>query len=265
MSNSTTPRQKLKNLRDVIEKSQSQFAAMIGVSKHTIISVENKRNQLSPGLAQKIYLATGANLHPDVMHWVAVPEENYTKKDFDEWRSNFFPSDDKTARAQFDRLKFWVELVFRAAVRSNVAQNRDRLPAVCLSLIEWLENTSKEFKLGSEIDEILEAETRFVGQERFPIWQLKVKNNKFDEPYLEELAERLGLSYVEFKKKLKKQNDQDEIVIEDEFRRDWVDKFDLLEPLEEQTYLKTRCKKRKLLSKPRCWFEKADCSGSPIK
>src|ERR1039457_4594330 len=135
MKKSLADSQKLKNLRALVEKSQSRFAAMIGESKHNIISVENKRNPLTPRLARKIYLATGANLHPDVMHWVAVPGENYTKRNFDEWRTKFFPSDDKTARQQFNRLKFWVELVFRAAAKSGVAGNRDRLPAICLSLI----------------------------------------------------------------------------------------------------------------------------------
>src|ERR1035441_1439096 len=125
MKKSLADSQKLKNLRALVDKSQSRFAAMIGESKHNIISVENKRNPLTPRLARKIYLATGANLHPDVMPWVAVPGENYTKEDFDEWRLNFFPSDDQTARQQFDRLKFWVELAFRAVVRSKVAQNRD--------------------------------------------------------------------------------------------------------------------------------------------
>ena len=167
-----------------------------------------------------------------------------------------FPSDDKTARQQFDRLKFWVELTFRAAVKSNVEQNRDRLPAICLSLIEWLDNARQEFKLESEIDEILEDETCYVGQERIAIWELKTTKNKFDEPYLEKLAERLGVPFADFKKKVNKLKDHDVIVIEDEFRRDWVDKFDLLEPLEEQTHLKTPCKKRKLMSKPKYRFEK---------
>jgi transcriptional regulator with XRE-family HTH domain len=264
MKKSLADSQKLKNLRALVDKSQSRFAAMIGESKHNIISVENKRNPLTPRLARKIYLATGANLHADVMHWIAVPGENYNKENFDEWRSKFFPSDDETARRQFDRLKFWVELAFRAVVRSNVAQNRDRLPAICLSLIEWLDDARKEFKLETEIDEILEDETRYVGQERIPIWQLKNKKNKFDEVYLKKLADRLGVDYANFKRKLKRLLDPDVIVIEDEFRRDWVDKFDLLEPLEAQTHLKTPCKTRKLTSKPKYWFGKEDAAGNPI-
>src|SRR5664279_3551381 len=49
-------------LRKTIGKSQAQFAAMIGVSKHTIISVENARNKLSKKLARRIQMATGAEI-----------------------------------------------------------------------------------------------------------------------------------------------------------------------------------------------------------
>src|ERR1039457_6662032 len=139
-----------------------------------------------------------------------------------------------------------------------MAQNRDRLPAICLSLVEWLDDASKEFKLASGIDEILEAETRYVGQDRIPIWQLKTSKHKFDEAYLKKLANQLGVAYADFKKEIEKHEELDVIVIEDEFRKDWADKFDLWEPLAEQTHLKTRCEKRKLISKPKYWFEKDD-------
>jgi DNA-binding XRE family transcriptional regulator len=49
-------------LRKVIGKSQTQFAAMIGMSKDTVISVENERNRLSRNLAKRIEIATGADL-----------------------------------------------------------------------------------------------------------------------------------------------------------------------------------------------------------
>lgn len=81
---------------------------------------------------------------------------------------------------------------------------------------------------------------------------------------MERLAARLGVSYRDFKKELKKHGDHDLIVIEDEFRRDWVDMFVLSEPLEEQTHLKTPCAKRKLMPKPKYWFAAADAFGNPI-
>ena len=49
-------------IRKIIGKSQSQFAALVGVSKHTIISVENGRNELSKNLTRRIYIATGAQI-----------------------------------------------------------------------------------------------------------------------------------------------------------------------------------------------------------
>ena len=111
----------------------------------------------------------------------------------------------------------------------------------------------------------MEDETRYVGQERIPIWQLKTTKNKFDEAYLEKLADRLGVASAKFKKEVKKREDLDVIIIEDEFRRDWIDKFDLLEPLEEQTHLKTPCRTREFTAKPKYWYGKEDAAGNPIE
>src|ERR1035441_8280186 len=63
MKRTKNPGQLVAKLRKVIGKSQTQFAAMIGVSKHTIISVENGRiKQLSKDLARRIQIATGAEI-----------------------------------------------------------------------------------------------------------------------------------------------------------------------------------------------------------
>jgi DNA-binding XRE family transcriptional regulator len=252
-------------LRKIIDKSQSQFAAMLGVSKDTFVSVENGRNKLSWNLARRIYIATGANLSKEVLRVTQTPGENYFQKDFIKWRSSYYPVTLQTAKNQFDRMQFWVETVFKAAAKPGLAGNRDRLPAVHLSLVEWLENARNDFKLETEIDEVLEEQSRHVGQERFPIWALKTTRNNFDEAHLRELASRLGVQYGPFKRVLAKRDDLDVLIIEDEFRRDWVDMFSLSDPLEEQTYLKTPCKERKLTTKPKYWFGKEDTKGNPIE
>lgn len=145
-------------LRKIIGKSQSQFAAMIGVSIHTVISVENGRNQLSEKLARRIQIATGADLLKRSKGKVAaVGGDWFTKKLFDEWRSRF-SDDENSAKARFNEIKYWIELVLRAATKPGLAGNRDRLPAVFLSLVDWLNETRKTFKLEQEIDNILEED-----------------------------------------------------------------------------------------------------------
>ena len=145
-------------LRKLIKKSQSQFAAMIGVSIHTIISVENGRNQLSENLARRIEIATGADLrrrHKDRV--AAVGGGTFSKNAFDDWRMRF-SSDRHNAEGRFNDVKYWIELVLKAAARPGKAGNRDRLPAVYMALTDWLAETRKTFKLEQEIDEVLEEE-----------------------------------------------------------------------------------------------------------
>ena len=131
---------------------------MIGVSIHTVISVENGRNQLSENLARRIEIATGADLrrrHPDQV--AAVGGGAFTKAAFDEWRARF-SSDQHNAEGRFNDVKYWIELVLKAAARPGRAENRGRLPAVYLALTDWLAETRKAFKLEQEIDEVLEGE-----------------------------------------------------------------------------------------------------------
>lgn len=147
MKNTLKPGRLTAKLREVIEKTQSQFAVMLGVSKDTIISVENGRNQLSWNLAKRIYIATGANLLKDLFPFTHSPGENYFRKDFEKWLSNYYPGNSQTAKDQFNRMQFWIETLFKAAAKPGVAGNRDRLPALHLSLVEWLESARKDFKL----------------------------------------------------------------------------------------------------------------------
>src|ERR1039457_1366000 len=53
--------QKIAESRHSTGMSQARFAAMLGVSKDTIISVENGRNRLSASLARRLRFATGGN------------------------------------------------------------------------------------------------------------------------------------------------------------------------------------------------------------
>src|SRR3974377_274909 len=98
-------------LRKTIGKSQAQFAAMIGVSKHTIISVENGRNQLSGKLTRQICIATGANLLTDRQGQVAtLGGGRFSRETFEDWRTRF-SSEEHNAQARFDEINFWIALV----------------------------------------------------------------------------------------------------------------------------------------------------------
>jgi DNA-binding XRE family transcriptional regulator len=240
----------LADFRRRIGKSQSQFAATIGVSKHTIISLENGRNQLSPKLAKLIRVATGLCV-------VSPKEENYehfgqnqhitryTREDFDRWRAKF-KSDDKTAQERFDDLKNWILLVFKAAARSGVAGNRDRLPAVYMSLVNWLEETRTTFKLEKETDDLLEDATRRIIKDHCPLEELHSQRDAADR-----LANYLGIKRKDlFKgfKTVKAPRDNICIFVELEARCVW-------DPAADGSEIETvLCKKTKLSPHPKYWF-----------
>jgi transcriptional regulator with XRE-family HTH domain len=50
------------NLRKATGKSQTKFAAELGLSKHTVISVENLRNGVSAEMQRRVFDRTGACL-----------------------------------------------------------------------------------------------------------------------------------------------------------------------------------------------------------
>jgi transcriptional regulator with XRE-family HTH domain len=259
-------------IRKIIGKSQSQFAALVGVSKHTIISVENDRNQLTDKLIRRIQLATGARISNNIVRFEPVfnspaaeisnqltSEANkfirhrfdgtgkndnlYTREDFDQWRANFYPSNDETARRVFDQIKIWVEYIFRAAAKSGVAGNRGRLPAVHQSLVDWLNDTLENFKLFDEVDTILEEETHAIGETAYSISALKDPKNRED--FKKRFAEQ-GYDFDELKKHFKKASPGDMMVLETESRRVWYP-FNGSESVP--------CRNWKLLQEPKFRFE----------
>jgi len=250
MDNSKPFGRELAEFRRKIHKSQSQFAAMLGVSKHTIISVENGRNRLSPKLTRRIRIATGAPIESerdgDLLERCAATGR------FDTWRQHF-KSDEETALNRFGEICYWIKLVFRAAGRPGVAGNRDRLPAVYLSLLEWLEETRTTCKLQNEIDDILEEETRHF------------ETGTWTDVYLrenEELAERvagqLGISLAKLWQGFKAHKKKDNWVVlfaKLEARDAWNPEAGEFPPHP------TDCKVRK--TKPKYWFKTLDLSKKP--
>lgn len=226
-------------LRKIIGKSQTQFAAMIGVSKHTIISVENGRNQLSRNLTERIEIATGADLAEDKLE-SPYRIENYTSKDFNRWRERHNPSNELAAKREFDEKKKWLKIILLAAAKSGRAGNRDRFAAVCLSFTEWLNDTRQKFKLENEIEDFLEDETRQVTESSYAVSHL------LDEPNeLKEFANNHGFNLTKLRKELKKQPLGSWLHIEDEYFSNWSPGGG---------EFKQVCNPRKLIPKPKYWF-----------
>jgi transcriptional regulator with XRE-family HTH domain len=233
-------------LRHIIGKSQSRFATMVGVSIHTIISVENGRIHLSKKLVRRILTATGAVLPNRAKDKIlTLTGTIFTKKSFEGWLF-MFRNFETVAKGRFDEVKYWIELAFRAAAKPGAAGNRNRLPLVFMSLVDWLDETHKNFKLGPEIDEILENETRHVQRDCEFVGTLKV-----DDSQAKEFAAVIGMDYKEFKKELDKHRDSDLIMLKYECFRAWNpwSRFP-------RNFRKGRPKTPKLMQKPKYWFKR---------
>jgi transcriptional regulator with XRE-family HTH domain len=237
-------------LRHIIGKSQSQFATMIGVSIHTVISVENGRNRLTPKLARRIQIATGANLLKLSRGKILEVEgKEFTRKSFEEWRSEF-GNDEESIMGRLAEIKFWIEVFFRAAARPGAGGNRDRFPAIYMSLIDWLYETNKAFKLEQEIETISEEMPHQVLHMAYGYEELC----KYGGIY-EQVANQLEMKPEDLLKKLEqhrrglKQNEDVLLFADLEFKNAWLPEND------GHLCGLAISKTKKLLSKPKYEFK----------
>jgi transcriptional regulator with XRE-family HTH domain len=182
------PNKTVAKLRKLIGKTQEQFAVMLGVSKDTIVSVENGRNRLTPGLAYRIHVATGVNqlnllentgiLMTGDQDTYGRGISEYTRECFEKWRKDVFDAGDdpagrkKTAQYFFDHLKERIEVLLIAATRPGM-KGRDRFPAVMQSLENWINTVYYEFELAKEVDQVLREETFEIATDTFNVGFLR--------------------------------------------------------------------------------------------
>jgi DNA-binding XRE family transcriptional regulator len=153
----------IRALREIIGRTQSEFAAMVGASKPAVVSWETGRKNLSLQFAHRIWMATGADARSLLRGIGEVLDpagrRPYTAQDFDRWRKEFRRTDDATAK-RYTRLALdSLELIFLAASKPGAGKVKDRLPAAWMSFLEWLDQVVREFKLQPEIDALLRQRT----------------------------------------------------------------------------------------------------------
>jgi hypothetical protein len=130
---------------------------------------------------------------------------------------------------------------FLAAGKSCLAGNRDRLPALRLSLAEWLNEASDKFKLIDEIEDVLEHETRRIKTTAHSIRAMLEEPNQARK----DLAAK-GIDFNKIKKELEMRKTDGFLFIQDEYRSVW-------NPGSFPTEVPYR--PRKLIPKSRYWFK----------
>src|SRR5687768_14125177 len=118
----------MKNLRKILDLSQSEFAEQLGVSKDLIVSIEIGRASVTPPLDRKIRVAFGASLmsigyvagvgfRPKVLPGGRVRSGyggDYTIEVLQKHRGNF-PEGAKAAMDEWRQLSSDLKILFTAA------------------------------------------------------------------------------------------------------------------------------------------------------
>jgi len=155
--------QALRELRDILDLTQTEFAAAVGSSKDAVASWETGRNNLSRSFARRIALATGVEQKdlvpgrsPLTTRGPGGQRVPFTKETFQKHRASYWgSSDEAAARRHLRHCTDALELLFLAASRMSPAKGPSQLPAVVDSFVHWCEQTRKDFNLGKAIDEQL--------------------------------------------------------------------------------------------------------------
>ncbi|MGZ5519222.1 MAG: helix-turn-helix transcriptional regulator [Limisphaerales bacterium] len=180
------PNEAIRELRNIIGRTQAEFAVMIGASKDTVVSWETGRNKLSIAFARRICLATGADGRA-LWLGVSVPmfddpvtgPKVYTKEDFENYRkTEWGRSDEDGVRHHLKHCVDALEVLFRAAAKPDKGKIRYRLPGVIDSFIQWCEQTSEDFKLGPQIAEELKKRKFKCGfTQTYRAWRAMAKGD----------------------------------------------------------------------------------------
>jgi transcriptional regulator with XRE-family HTH domain len=159
----TKPNHAIRALRDILDQTQSEFAAMIGVTRDAVVSWELGRNKLSRKFARRIALATGVDEKvllrgraPVVLYHPFKKNLPFTAQTYQEHRKSYWGRTDEAAARHHSRnCADALELLFLAAARSREGQAACRLPAVVDSFVAWCRETGKDFQLEPDIQALL--------------------------------------------------------------------------------------------------------------
>lgn len=168
-SNDKFPNKSLKNLREILGMSQERFAAEIGVSPDSIDSIEIGRMALTPKMARRITVATGAQLGTTKYVWPSMraswhpftdgtvrsgwrnkehPSNAYTIETF-KYHQTKFQTSPKAAEEQLAEIvEQGLRPLFIAASKPSKGA-KYRLPALVLELEDWIQEAEAKFKLSA--------------------------------------------------------------------------------------------------------------------
>ncbi len=146
----------MRDLRQKINRTQAQFAKLVGVSRVYINKIENGQMQISPALAVRVHAATGINIDELVKgsegKLIDLLGNPYEEGSFIRWRKRLTQPSEKNTTAQVRNLRWWTWILLRAAAvhHNGVAYN-----AVQMALFQSLSIIRRDFGLEETTDRLL--------------------------------------------------------------------------------------------------------------
>jgi DNA-binding XRE family transcriptional regulator len=155
----TKPNQAVRQVRGILDQTQAEFAAMIGVTRDAVVSWELGRNKLSRKFARRIALATGVDEKvllrgrgPVTVYHPFAKDRLFTVERYREHRQTYWGRTDETAaRHHYCNCADALELLLVAAARSGKGKESCQLPAVVDSFVAWCRETTEDFGLDEQI------------------------------------------------------------------------------------------------------------------
>ena len=169
-------------LRKIIQRTQTDFAKMIGVSLDLIKGIETGRNQLTQVVAARIFVATGADVQSLLKGKGKVKYLHggidYRKEHFMHWTAHVCAVPNETPYAMPQRhvlethesvIGPHMQLLLLAAARPmRGGRVRNRLASLLDSWAKWEASVIESFGLKPQIDEVIRecsnAETEWAGK-----------------------------------------------------------------------------------------------------
>jgi transcriptional regulator with XRE-family HTH domain len=146
----------MRDLRQKINRTQAQFAKLVGVSRVYINKIENGQMQISPALAARVHGSTGINIDEldkgsegKLLDLLGKPYEQAT---FIWWRKELRQPSERDTSAQVRNFRWWAWILLRAAAEHH---RGDAYNAVHMALFQSLSTIRRDFGLEGTTDRLL--------------------------------------------------------------------------------------------------------------
>jgi transcriptional regulator with XRE-family HTH domain len=161
------PYHPIRELRNILDQTQSELAVTLGISKDAVVSWENGRNPLSPAMGRRIALVTGVDettLHKTkgpLLTRGTRPKRVFTMEEYERYRKMFWEgTPEELVRRRSGPCTDTLELLLLAAGKADAGKAGNRLAGLLDAFAQWCHQAREDFDLSTTIDAELAKRTR---------------------------------------------------------------------------------------------------------